>query len=91
MSATIAMPEQHARNRLKEFLIFRVHEPDGHGELSDDSALEAEAVRYSDLMADAEPEEGVHYEVRASGSGTLLHSTADPEDENEGPSWTHDD
>lgn len=80
MSVTIAPPDHEGRDRLKEFLIFRISKYDGHRELADDSALESEAARYAALIADAKPEHGVHYEVRQSSTGTLLYSTDDPDD-----------
>lgn len=104
MNATIALPENAAlvglkEFRLKEFLIFRVDEFEGHPELSDDSSLEGEGIRYARLMARPEPGEGIHYEVRASVSGALLYSTEDPDDdsdensddENEETTWTTTD
>lgn len=81
MGATVMALEQHARDCLKDFLIFRVNEHDGHYELADDSALEGEAARYARLMADAEPGSGIHYEVRAAVSAALLHTTEDTEHE----------
>ena len=41
MSITIAPPDHEGRDRLKEFLIFRVSQYDGHRELADDSAWRA--------------------------------------------------
>lgn len=88
MSATATTLPQDARNRLKEFLIFRVDEADGHYELADHSALEGEAARYADLMADAGTEHGIHYEVRAASSATLLHTTEDAKHEDRQAAWT---
>lgn len=87
MSTMIAPPDHNVRDRLKEFLIFRVEQPVDHRELSDDSALEGEAVRYANLLADAEQEYGgVHYEVRELFTGALLHSTEDKDDSSEAES-----
>ena len=84
MSITIAPPDHNVRERLKECLIFRVSQYDGHRELADDCGLKGEAVRYADLVADAEQDyAGVHYEVRELFTGALLHSTEDMDDSSE--------
>lgn len=96
MSMTLSPPELsppelsplNSRTPLKDYLIFRVDEADGHYELADHSALEGEAARYADLVADAEPGYGTHYEVRAALSTALLHTTEDTEHEDGQASWT---
>ncbi len=92
MSATVTPLEQDTRNQLKDFLIFRVDDADGHCELADDSTLEGEAVRYADLVADAEPEHGIHYEVYgagyAEGAAEPLYSTGQDTGIPTGATWT---
>lgn len=83
MSITIAPPDHDVRDWLKEFLIFRVSQYDGHRELADDSALESEAARYAALMDDTEPDCGIHYEVRQSSTEALLYSTDVPHDDSD--------
>lgn len=83
MSTMIAPPDHNVRDRLKEFLIFRVSQSDGHRELADDCGLQGEAVRYANSVAEAESAEGLHYEVRELFTGALLHSTEDKDDSSE--------
>lgn len=89
LDAAPAPAAAHEQAGLKDYLVFRVDELDGHRELTDDSALEAEAVRYADLVAGAEPESGIYYEVRAADTGALLHTTdaCAPSTERKGEAW----
>lgn len=85
MPATLSPLVQ--KSTFKEYLIFRVHEAGDRRELADESALEGEAARYAALRDEAEPQTGIHYEVRRAHGGGLLYTTEDYETHREEPSW----
>lgn len=67
--------EETAQPVTKEFLVYRVNASDSHAEIAGESSLEIEARRFAGIMAGAEPEEGVFYEVRDTDADVLMFST----------------
>ncbi len=60
---------------LKDYLVFRVDQREHHRELTGESNLEAEAVRFAELLAQSEPEEPrtICYEILITATGELIH------------------
>lgn len=61
---------------LKDFLVYRVSEADGHYEIAGESALEIEARRFAGLMAADETANRTHYEAWRVSEPTLLFTTS---------------
>lgn len=85
VTAPVTVPDESLC--LKDYLIFLVDALGGCRELSDESALETEAARYAGLVAAAEGDAGIHYEVRLAATGGLLHTTEDHDSERKEEAW----
>lgn len=87
MTVTAPVAVADAGLCLKDYLIFRVDALEGCRELSDESALETEAVRYAGLVAAADGDAGIHYEVRLAATGELVHTTEDYDGDRKEEAW----
>lgn len=74
---SVAEPTQQ-KERLKDFLVYRVNETDGHYEIAGESALEIEARRFAGLMAavGCAEDAGGHYEAWRVSDPVLLFTTS---------------
>ncbi len=64
--------------QLEDYTVYRVDEKDCHDELAGESDIEAEAIRFADLLIETEPADldAIRYEVRISATGEPIHRTS---------------